>query len=101
MVVAKVFCLFQISRISQIVFKTKANDFQVLAGSASFLLASYCVGAVGGVCALANVLGQDLCDLHQMYEEKKLDEARELQQRLIAPNIAVKYSCCALIINNF
>lgn len=34
----------QITRIGLIVHKTKAQDFQVLAGSAGFLMAAYCVG---------------------------------------------------------
>ncbi|KAG7275178.1 hypothetical protein CRUP_023766 [Coryphaenoides rupestris] len=38
----------------------------VLAGSAGFLMAAYSVGAVGGVCALANVLGRPLCELERL-----------------------------------
>lgn len=34
----------QITRIGLIVHKTKSQDFQVLAGSAGFLMAAYCVG---------------------------------------------------------
>ncbi|XP_054634753.1 4-hydroxy-2-oxoglutarate aldolase, mitochondrial [Dunckerocampus dactyliophorus] len=78
-----------ISRIGLIVHKTKSQDFQVLAGSAGFLMAAYCVGAVGGVCALANVLGRQLCDLERLCTSGRWDEARELQQRLIEPNAAV------------
>lgn len=36
--------VLQITRIGLIVHKTKARDFQVLAGSAGFLMAAYCVG---------------------------------------------------------
>ncbi|EDO48740.1 predicted protein [Nematostella vectensis] len=78
-----------ISKIGYMVHKTSGNNFQVLAGSASFLLASYVLGAVGGVCALANVLGSEVCQLHQLYQEGKLDEARLLQHKLILPNTAV------------
>ncbi|KAF1394615.1 hypothetical protein PFLUV_G00002890 [Perca fluviatilis] len=78
-----------ISRIGLIVHKTKTQDFQVLAGSAGFLMAAYCVGAVGGVCALANVLGQELCELERLCVSGRWDEARVLQQRLIEPNAAV------------
>ena len=46
-------------------------------------------GAVGGVCALANVLGKDCCDLHELYHAGKYEEAKLLQHRLIAPNAAV------------
>ncbi|XP_072239735.1 4-hydroxy-2-oxoglutarate aldolase, mitochondrial [Leuresthes tenuis] len=78
-----------VTRIGLIVHKTKAEDFQVLAGSAGFLMAAYCVGAVGGVCALANVLGQELCELERLCMSGRWEEARVLQQRLIEPNAAV------------
>ena len=80
--------LFQISRIGHTVHKT-SDDFQVLAGSASFLLAAYTVGAVGGICGLANVLGEEVCRLHQLYKENKMEEAKQLQHCLIEPNAAV------------
>ncbi|CAK8691206.1 unnamed protein product [Clavelina lepadiformis] len=79
-----------ISRIGLIVHETKSSEsFQVLAGSAGFLLASYAVGAVGGVCALANVLGNEVCELHRLCLAGRWKEAKALQHRLIAPNAAV------------
>ncbi|XP_076876929.1 4-hydroxy-2-oxoglutarate aldolase, mitochondrial isoform X2 [Brachyhypopomus gauderio] len=78
-----------ITRIGLIAHKTRAQDFQILAGSAGFLMAAYTVGAVGGVCALANVLGQQVCELGQLCTSGEWDKARELQYRLIEPNIAV------------
>ncbi|KAK2572267.1 4-hydroxy-2-oxoglutarate aldolase [Acropora cervicornis] len=77
-----------ISKISYILHETAANDFQVLAGSASFLLASYHLGAVGGVCALANVLGREVCHLHEAFKQGKIEEAKLLQHKMILPNIA-------------
>ncbi|XP_042314742.1 4-hydroxy-2-oxoglutarate aldolase, mitochondrial [Sceloporus undulatus] len=78
-----------ITRVGLLVHKTQNEDFQVLAGSAGFLLASYIVGAAGGICALANVLGTRVCQLEQLCHAGSWDEARELQHRLIEPNIAV------------
>uniref|UniRef100_A0A8C3CIH7 4-hydroxy-2-oxoglutarate aldolase, mitochondrial n=1 Tax=Cairina moschata TaxID=8855 RepID=A0A8C3CIH7_CAIMO len=78
-----------ITRLGLIVHKTRQEDFQVLAGSAGFLLASYAVGASGGVCALANVLGAPLCQLERLCRQGCWQEARELQHRLIEPNAAV------------
>uniref|UniRef100_A0A803TLG2 4-hydroxy-2-oxoglutarate aldolase 1 n=1 Tax=Anolis carolinensis TaxID=28377 RepID=A0A803TLG2_ANOCA len=46
-------------------------------------------GAVGGICALANVLGTQVCQIEQLCQAGSWDEARELQHRLIEPNIAV------------
>ncbi|XP_074883049.1 4-hydroxy-2-oxoglutarate aldolase, mitochondrial [Buteo buteo] len=78
-----------ITRMGLMVHKTRQEDFQVLAGSAGFLLASYALGASGGVCALANVLGAPLCQLDGLCREGRWQEARDLQHRLIEPNLAV------------
>ncbi|XP_053927766.1 4-hydroxy-2-oxoglutarate aldolase, mitochondrial isoform X2 [Cuculus canorus] len=78
-----------ITRIGLMVHKTQQEDFQVLAGSAGFLLASYALGASGGVCALANILGASLCQLDRLCREGHWQEARNLQHRLIEPNTAV------------
>lgn len=64
-------------------------DFQVLAGSASFLYPAMALGAVGGVCALANVAPTECCQLAQLARAGDDRAARELQLRLIAPNAAV------------
>ncbi|XP_053839852.1 4-hydroxy-2-oxoglutarate aldolase, mitochondrial isoform X2 [Vidua macroura] len=79
----------EITRMGLMVHKTRQEDFQVLAGSAGFLLASYAVGASGGVCALANILGDPLCQLDQLCRTGQWQEARDLQHRLIEPNTAV------------
>eukprot|EP00111_Clytia_hemisphaerica_P016797 TCONS_00049812-protein len=87
-----------ITNIGHIISETRERGFQVLAGGASFLMASMNLGAVGGICALANILGQECCDLATLCKEGRLDEARELQLKLIAPNQAVtrKYNVPAL-----
>ncbi|XP_040217155.1 4-hydroxy-2-oxoglutarate aldolase, mitochondrial isoform X2 [Rana temporaria] len=78
-----------VTRMGLIIHKTRHLGFQVLSGSAGFLLAGYSVGAVGGVCALANVLGPQLCELERLCLSGRWQEARELQYRLIEPNAAV------------
>ncbi|NWV12207.1 HOGA1 protein, partial [Ptilonorhynchus violaceus] len=78
-----------ITRMGLMVHKTRQEDFQVLAGSAGFLLASYAVGVSGGICALANILGAPLCQLDHLCREGQWQEARDLQHRLIEPNTAV------------
>ncbi|XP_046555018.1 4-hydroxy-2-oxoglutarate aldolase, mitochondrial-like [Haliotis rubra] len=78
-----------VARIGSLVHNTSKDGFQVLSGSASFLYPALGVGSVGGVCALANVLGGPLCQLEQLVKEGKLNEAKLLQHRLIAPNAAV------------
>uniref|UniRef100_A0A8D2JMA7 4-hydroxy-2-oxoglutarate aldolase, mitochondrial n=1 Tax=Sciurus vulgaris TaxID=55149 RepID=A0A8D2JMA7_SCIVU len=78
-----------VTRIGLIVHKTSKQDFQVLAGSAGFLMASYALGAVGGVCALANVLGAQVCQLERLCLTGQWEAAQKLQHRLIEPNSAV------------
>ncbi|XP_048843832.1 4-hydroxy-2-oxoglutarate aldolase, mitochondrial isoform X2 [Brienomyrus brachyistius] len=87
-----------ITRMALITHKTRGSGFQLLAGSAGFLLAAYAVGAVGGVCALANVLGPQLCQLERLCLSGSWEAARELQGRLIEPNAAVtrKFGVAAL-----
>ncbi|XP_061435251.1 4-hydroxy-2-oxoglutarate aldolase, mitochondrial [Lethenteron reissneri] len=78
-----------VTKMAQIVHLTRGQDFQVLAGSASFLYPAIASGAVGGVCALANVLGTEVCELAHLSREGRHEEARELQLRLIRPNAEV------------
>nr|XP_008530072.1 PREDICTED: 4-hydroxy-2-oxoglutarate aldolase, mitochondrial isoform X2 [Equus przewalskii] len=77
-----------VTRIGLIVHKTRRQDFQVLAGSAGFLLPSYAMGAVGGICALANVLGAQVCQLERLCRTGQWEDAQKLQHRLIEPNTA-------------
>eukprot|EP00794_Sanderia_malayensis_P005135 gene5135-5784_t len=78
-----------ISNIGGIIHDTAEHNFQVIAGSAGFLVPALSLGAVGGVCALANVLGEEVCELYRLYKEGKLEEARQLQLKLVKPNAAV------------
>ena len=64
-------------------------DFAVLAGSAGFLLPALAVGASGCIAALANVAPRACLELLALWRERRLDEARALQARLVAPNTAV------------
>ena len=64
-------------------------DFQVLAGSASFLLPALCVGAVGGVLALANIAPAQCLLIRQAFLDRDLEEARQVQLRMIPANVAV------------
>ena len=63
--------------------------FQVLAGSAGFLLASLVVGAVGGVVALANIAPRQCVQIQQLFDMGQIAEAAELQRRMIPVNAAI------------
>merc|ERR1712004_286110 len=75
-----------ISKIGNLLHKTDRDGFQIMAGSAGFLLPALMLGSVGGVCALANVLGEQVVELHSLYKQGRIDDALELQRRLVAPN---------------
>ena len=77
-----------VGKLAQVV-EMAGPDFQVLAGSASFLLPALAVGAVGGVAALANVAPQQVLDLYTLFKAGRQDEAASIQRRLIASNTAV------------
>ena len=64
-------------------------DFQVLAGSASFLLPALSVGAVGGILALANIAPAQCLAIRQHFLDGEWEQARELQVRMIPVNTAV------------
>jgi 4-hydroxy-2-oxoglutarate aldolase len=61
----------------------------VLAGSASFLYPALCVGAVGGVVALANVAPQQCIDIWHWFQAGWWDQAAELQRQMVPVNTAI------------
>ena len=77
-----------VAKIGTMVHRTP-EDFQVLAGSAGFMLGALAVGAVGVIGALANIAGQELVDIQTQYRTGELDIARAIQLRLIEVNAAV------------
>lgn len=64
-------------------------DFQLLAGSAGFLLAALAVGAVGGIMALANITAVPLAKIQERLLAGDLAQARAIQLPLIPVNTAV------------
>ena len=71
------------------VVRLTSDAFQVLVGTASVLLAGLTVGAVGGVVALGNVAPQQSIDIFRLFQTGKIDEAAELQRRMLPVNVAV------------
>jgi 4-hydroxy-2-oxoglutarate aldolase len=64
-------------------------SFQVLAGSAGFLLPALSVGAVGGILALANIAPTQSIAIHKYFLEGDHADALDLQLRMIPVNSAV------------
>jgi len=65
------------------------DGFQILAGSASFLLPALSVGAVGGVLALANIAPAQCLAIRECALADEWDKARVIQVQLIEANMAV------------
>jgi 4-hydroxy-2-oxoglutarate aldolase len=59
------------------------DDFTVLAGSATTLVHALCAGCDGGVLALASLVPDECTRMQQLVSDRRLDEARELQRRLM------------------
>jgi 4-hydroxy-2-oxoglutarate aldolase len=78
-----------IGKISRIVYATKDQKFQVLVGSAGVLLPALLMGSVGGICGLANILPNQVCEVYDLFRNNQLEAAISLQQRLVLPNIMV------------
>jgi 4-hydroxy-2-oxoglutarate aldolase len=70
-----------LAQVADLVSQTKPG-FQVLVGSAPTLYASLCVGAVGGIVALACVAPELTVKLYALVCERRYDEALALQRRL-------------------
>lgn len=64
-------------------------SFHVIAGSAGFLYPALCLGAVGGVLALANVAPERCVEVFEWTRAGRHAEASALQKRLIPANQAV------------
>jgi 4-hydroxy-2-oxoglutarate aldolase len=62
------------------------GDFQMLAGSAGFLLPALSLGAVGGVAALANIAPGLCIQLHDAFLRGELQRAAELQVSIVGLN---------------
>ncbi len=77
-----------IVQIGKIIEKTDP-DFVVFAGSAGFLLPSLLLGAAGGTLALANVMPEDCADIYSFFHDGKMEQARNLQLKLLDINDAV------------
>jgi 4-hydroxy-2-oxoglutarate aldolase len=76
------------SRISEIVANVP-ESFKVLVGTASVLYPGLVAGAVGGILALADIAPDQCLDIYYFFNEKKFDEALEIQNRMIPVNRAV------------
>ncbi len=79
-----------IGQLSEIVHLSK-KGFSVFVGSAPVFFVALCVGAVGGILAVANVVPKECVQI--LFNRSKMKEARLLQTRLtpLAKAVTIKY----------
>lgn len=77
-----------IAHLSEVIYKTP-KTFSNLVGTASVLFAGLCVGASGGIMALANIAPNQCVQIKKYFDEKKFDRALKIQMQMLAINKAV------------
>jgi 4-hydroxy-2-oxoglutarate aldolase len=70
-----------IDQLSEIVHLSR-KGFVVFVGSAPVFFPALCVGALGGILAVAQVAPQECVEIQNLFRNKRMDEARALQSRL-------------------
>jgi 4-hydroxy-2-oxoglutarate aldolase len=81
-----------IGQLSEIVHLSQKR-FAVFTGSAPVFFPALCIGAGGGILAIANTCPKECVQIHRFFKKGKMEEARKLQDRLtpIAQAVTVKY----------
>ncbi len=81
-----------IEQLSEIIHLSK-KGFAVFVGSAPVFFPALCMGAVGGILAVANAVPQECVQIQNLFNGGKIREARELQSRLapLAKAVTTKY----------
>ena len=74
--------------LGEVIRQTPA-DFLTFVGTGSVLYAGLCLGAAGGILALANVAPGECVRIQELFEQGNHREARELQLRLLPVNKAI------------
>jgi 4-hydroxy-2-oxoglutarate aldolase len=81
-----------IGQLSEII-NLSQKGFAVFVGSAPVFYPALCIGAVGGILAVANVVPQECVQIQNLFDKGKINEARLLQSRLthLAKAVTTKY----------
>jgi 4-hydroxy-2-oxoglutarate aldolase len=81
-----------IGQLSEIVHLSQ-KKFAVFVGSAPVFFPALCVGAVGGILAVAQVAPHECVQIQNLFNKGKMDGARALQERLtpLAKAVTTKY----------
>ena len=67
------------------------KKFPVMAGTISTFLSTLAMGGVGGILSMANYHPKVVCSLYKLFNQGKMDEARDLQHALIRLNSKISF----------
>jgi len=75
------------------IIRLSRKGFAVFVGSAPVFFPALCIGAAGGILAVANATPDECVKIQNLFEKKKMKEARSLQSRLtpFANAVTIKY----------
>jgi len=81
-----------IGQLSEIIHLSK-RGFSVFVGSAPVFFPALCMGAVGGILAVANVAPQEYVRIQTLFDKGKMNEAKALQNQLtpLAKAVTTRY----------
>jgi 4-hydroxy-2-oxoglutarate aldolase len=81
-----------IGQLSEII-NLSQKGFAVFVGSAPVFFPALCIGAIGGILAVANVVPQECVQIQNLFSKGKMNEARALQYQLtpLAKAVTTKY----------
>jgi 4-hydroxy-2-oxoglutarate aldolase len=81
-----------IGQLNEMIHLSK-KGFDVFVGSAPVFFPALCIGAVGGILAVANVVPQECVRIQTLFNKGKMNEARTLQYQLtpLAKAVTTKY----------
>lgn len=81
-----------IGQLSEIIHLSE-KGFAVFVGSAPVFFPALCVGAVGGILAVANVVPQEYVRIQSLFDKGKMNEAKALQNQLtpLAKAVTTRY----------
>src|SRR4030043_681348 len=81
-----------IGQLSEIIHLSQ-KGFAVFVGSAPVFFPALCIGAVGGILAVANVVPQECVRIQNLFNQAKMNEAKALQSQLtpLAKAVTTKY----------
>ncbi|XP_072161096.1 4-hydroxy-2-oxoglutarate aldolase, mitochondrial isoform X2 [Bemisia tabaci] len=78
-----------VTKIGGLSVATQNEQFDILEASAGCLLAGILAGSVGSINGLCVVYGEAVCQLYELSMSKQYEKARELQMKLVEPEITI------------